>query len=156
MALNEEKFPQLIQQLYEIVDQLEKMFPGRPFTPDGHMVGSLAECYAKYYYGLKLYTCSNKGHDARLGESDIEIKATQGKYVSLRSSPEKLLVFQLSREGKFEEVYNGNGAPVWALVSHKPRPSNGQYRVSLAQLRVLMKSTPPEQRIARIRPQTGN
>jgi hypothetical protein len=44
MPLDEKRFPELIRELYAVVRQLEEMFPGRPFTPDGHMVGSLAEC----------------------------------------------------------------------------------------------------------------
>jgi hypothetical protein len=40
------ELPNLISQLYELVDQLELMFPGRLFTPDGHMVGSLGEALA--------------------------------------------------------------------------------------------------------------
>lgn len=151
--MNEEEFPELIRTLYQTVARLEKMFPGRPFTPDGHMVGSLAECFAQYYYGLELYKCSHQGHDARVNDSDVEIKATQGNSVSLRSGPEKLLVFRLHSDARFEEVYNGAGAPVWALVSHKPRPSNGQYQVSLKKLRTLMTSVPIESRIQRTRAQ---
>jgi hypothetical protein len=151
MPFDDKRFPELIQELYRIVVELENMFPGRPFTPDGHMVGSLAECFAEYYYGLELYACSYPGHDAHTDDCNVEIKATQGKSVSLRSGPEKLLFFQLLRDGSFEEIYNGPGAPVWALVEAKPRPSNGQYKVSLTQLRKLMQSVPPEQRLPRTR-----
>lgn len=34
----------LVRDLYTTVNELESMFPGRHFTPDGHMVGSLGEC----------------------------------------------------------------------------------------------------------------
>ena len=103
MPFNDKRFPELIQELYRIVDDLEKMFPGRPFTPDGHMVGSLAECFAEYKYGLKLHACSYPGHDAHTDDCKVEIKATQGKSVSLRSCPEKLLVFQLLRDGSLRK-----------------------------------------------------
>jgi hypothetical protein len=151
MPFDDKRFPELIRELYRIVGELEGMFPGRPFTPDGHMVGSLAECYAEYYYGLKLYACSNPGHDAYTDDCKVEIKATQGKSVSLRSGPEKLLVFHIHPDGSFDEIYNGPGAPVWALVEAKPRPSNGQYKVSLTQLRNLMEGVSPDQRLPRIR-----
>jgi len=65
MPLDEAEFPALIQELYAVVGKLEEMFPGRPFTRDGHLVGSLAECYAEYYYGVQLHPCSNQGHDGR-------------------------------------------------------------------------------------------
>ncbi len=151
MPLDEKRFPELIRELYRLVAQLEEMFPGRPFTPDGHMVGSLAECFAEYYYGLNLYACSNSGHDAHVEDCKVEIKATQGERVGLRSGPERLLVFRLFKDGSFEEVYNGPGAPVWALVEGRSRPSNGQFQVSLTQLRRLMESVPQEQRLTRIR-----
>jgi hypothetical protein len=153
MAFDEKRFPTLIKELYRIVGDLEEMFPGRPFTPDGHMVGSLAECFAEYYYGLSLYACSYPGHDAHKEGCKVEIKATQGNSVSLRSGPEKLLVFRLFRDGSFEEIYNGPGVPVWALVESKPRPSNGQYRVSLSQLRKLMQSVSPAERLRQVRSQ---
>jgi hypothetical protein len=38
--------PALVSRLYEIVDELEEIFPGRHFTPDGHLVGSLGESLA--------------------------------------------------------------------------------------------------------------
>ena len=76
-AMDEQRFPELIRNLYNIVAELEEMFTGRPFTPDGHMVGSLAECFAEYYYALNLLACSNPGHDARLDDCQVEIKATQ-------------------------------------------------------------------------------
>lgn len=44
MPLDEKRFLELIREMDAVVDQLELMFPGRPFTPDGHKVGSLAEC----------------------------------------------------------------------------------------------------------------
>src|SRR5271170_4493125 len=155
MPLDEKRFPELIQELYKLVAQLEAMFPNRPFTPDGHMVGSLAECFAEFYYGLRLYNCSHPGHDAHVEDCEVEIKATQGNRVALRSGPKKLLVFRLCKNGVFEEVYNGPGAPVWALVNKKPRPSNGQYQVSLTQLRQLMEFIPQEQRLKRIRSEQG-
>lgn len=149
MPFDDKRFPELIRELYRIVGELEAMFEGRRLTLDGHMVGSLAECFAENFYGLKLYACSHPGHDAHTDDCKVEIKATQGKSVSLRSCPEMLLVFQLLRGGSFEEIYNGPGAPVWALVESKPRPSNGQYKVSLTQLRKLMQSVSPGQQLRR-------
>jgi hypothetical protein len=105
----------------------------------------------QYYYGLNLYACSNPGHDAHVDDCKVEIKATQGDRVALRSGPERLLVFRLFKDGLFEEVYNGPGAPVWALFDGRARPSNGQFQVSLTQLRRLMKTVPQDQRLKRVR-----
>jgi hypothetical protein len=43
-----QEIPKLIKELYGIVDSLEALFPGRHFTPDGHLVGSIGEVLAAY------------------------------------------------------------------------------------------------------------
>lgn len=144
------RFPVLLGNVYAAVDELEKMFPGRHFTPDGHMVGSIGEALAAYYYGITLFTASAKGHDGKVDDRLVQVKATQAKMISISSEPDFLLVLKISRDGSFKEVYNGPGAPVWALVCHKPRPKNGQYQVSLSMLTRLMSSVPETMRIPRI------
>jgi hypothetical protein len=153
MALDTERFPEIMQRLYQVVSELESMFPGRPFTPDGRLIGSLAQCIAEHYYGLQLLPCSIPGHDAiaQAGDAKVEIKGTQGNTIALRSCPEKLLAFRLRRDGSFEEVFNGPGQMVWDLVESKPRPSNGQYQVSIGQLQRLMYRVADENRLPRVR-----
>lgn len=145
--MDEKRFPYLVKQLYGLVDELEAMFPGRHFTPDGHMVGSLGECLAAYYYGLDLLPASSEGRDALKDGVSVEIKATQGSQVALRCAPQHLLVLRLHRDGSFHEVYNGPGAPVWDCVRTKPLPRNGQYQISLIELERLMKLVPESERI---------
>lgn len=144
------RFPRLMSELYALVSELEAMF-GRPFTPDGHMIGSIGEALAAHHYGLTLLPCSTPGCDATFGSRRVEIKATQGTRVALRCEPEHLLVLKINRDGSFDEVYNGNGARVWALVSNRPKPSNGQWQVSLAALRRLGASVDRSERIERAR-----
>ena len=43
-----------IRELYRITAELEEKYPGRRFTPDGHLVGSIGEVYAAEKYGLTL------------------------------------------------------------------------------------------------------
>src|SRR5688500_5485125 len=107
--------PGIVQRLYELVGELEAHFPGRKFTPDGHLVGSLGEVPAAYYYGLELLTASTECHDAtsRDGKRLVQVKATQGTRVGIRAEPVHLLVLLLARDGTVEEVYNGPGAPAW-------------------------------------------
>ena len=52
--MNKERFPQLLRSIYDAVDELERMFPDRHFTPDGHLVGSLGEALASFHYGIVL------------------------------------------------------------------------------------------------------
>jgi hypothetical protein len=145
--MDRERFPELIVDLYQIIGELENMFPGRHFTPDGHLVGSLGECLAAHHYGLELTTASSKGYDAFANGRKVEIKATQGKRVALRSCPRHLLVIHLDRSGSFSEIYNGPGNVVWDQVKDKPRPSNGQYQISLTKLRLLMEGVPEKLRL---------
>ena len=36
-----ERFPRIVASIYALVEELERMFPGRHFTPDGHMIVGL-------------------------------------------------------------------------------------------------------------------
>jgi hypothetical protein len=140
------RVPVLVRRLYKVVAELEALFDGRRFTPDGHLVGSLGEVIAAHRYGLELAPHSTRGHDARSASGVlVEIKATQGASVALRGPPDHLLVLQLSREGAATEVYNGPGALVWDAVGAMQR--NGQCPISLSRLRKLMASVPHELRL---------
>jgi len=143
------RFPILIKSLYGIVSELEEMF-GRPFTPDGHMVGSIGEALVAHHYGLILTPPSTPGCDAKTSDGrSVEIKATQGNKVAFRCKPEHLIVLRINRDGTFEEIYNGRGDRAWGLVSHKGMPSNGQLQISLAALRKLNQQVAEGERIPR-------
>lgn len=143
------RFPELLRAIYDAVDGLEAMFPGRHFTPDGHLVGSLGEALAAYYYGLELASASSFGHDGTCNGRQVQVKATQGDRIALSSEPEHLLVISLRRDGTFAEEYNGPGANVWKLVCDKPRPKNGQYQVRLSTLRRLARDVPAASKLIR-------
>jgi len=49
-----------IKALYEISHNLEELFPGRHYTPDGHMIGSIGEALAASYYNLELFPASEE------------------------------------------------------------------------------------------------
>ena len=103
--------PRLIGQLFQTVRELSKLYPDRPFTPDGHLVGSIGEVVASYKYGLVLEKCSNEGFDAKTEDGKrVEIKLTGGSSVVVASGPEPpdlLLVLKLDSETGFKEIYNG-------------------------------------------------
>ena len=144
------RFPELVRSIYRVVEELESMFPGRHFTPDGHMIGSIGEAIATHYYGVDLYPASHEGHDGEAEGKQVQVKATQGKRIAITSEPDQLLVLRLNRDGTFVEEYNGPGEPVWSLVSQKPRPKNGQYQVSLTALREVMTLVAPDEKLPRI------
>lgn len=145
MNNNRNKIPQLIKQLYKIVAELESLFPGRKFTLDGHLVGSLGEVIAAHDYDLMLLESSAKTHDARKESKQIQIKATQGNAVAMYGEPEYLLVLKLLKDGTAVEVYNGPGKPAWETAGKLQK--NGQKSISLSRLRILMETVPSNQKI---------
>ncbi len=138
----------VIRRLYAVIAELNALYPGRHFTPDGHLVGSLGEVVAAERYGLKLHPASREGHDAIASDGrQVEVKATQRARVALRSSCQHLLVLQMTETGEFNEVYNGPGSLVWECVG--ARQKNGQHSISLSKLRRLMREVGEVDRLPR-------
>jgi hypothetical protein len=141
-----DRVPALVERLYAIVAEFESLFPGRKFTPDGHLVGSIGEVVAAHRYGLVLHNASNQGHDAVTPDGRrVEIKATQGSSVALRSEPDHLVVLHLAKNGDATEVFNGPGALAWSRCGKLQ--ANGQRSISLFKLRGLMSLVPERERL---------
>ena len=140
----------LLEALYRSSSRLETLFPGRKFTLDGHLVGSIGEVIAAYMFDLDLLRGSNKGHDAKsnLGRK-VEIKLTQGKGVALRHEPEHLLVLALSKDEGVRIVFNGPGGPPWKNAGKMQK--NGQRHISLTKLTKLDHLVLPADRLTQIR-----
>ena len=67
-----------IRALYAIVNDLETAYPGRRFTLDGHMIGSIGEVIAAEAFGLNLLPNSTPEHDAIAYDGRlVQIKVTQ-------------------------------------------------------------------------------
>ena len=148
--MDHDRFRKLIRQLYSVVKELEQMFPGRHFTPDGHTVGSIGESIVAYAYDLQLAPASNPGFDATTADGrQVEIKATQAKRVAFRSCPEYAIVIRIKRDGDFDEFYNGPGSNIWAHFEGRRRPSNGQYQIGLPTLAKLGSAVDVADRIPR-------
>lgn len=136
----------IVKDIYHAVSQLEDLYPGRRFTPDGHMVGSLGEVVAAERYCLNLFEPSHPVHDAYDHQARlIQIKTTQGTKVGINEEPDYLIVLRMTKEGEFEEVYNGPGKLAWEAAG-KPM-KNGQRQIALSKLRELDLSVRPEDRI---------
>ena len=125
------EIPRLIREMYEIVERLETLFPGRRFTLDGHLVGSIGEVLAAHYYGLELLPASAEAHDAAAADGRlVQIKATQRASVGLRSEPQHLLVLRILPGGDWQEVYNGPGKLAWDNAGRMQ--STGQRPISVS------------------------
>jgi len=141
--------PELVERLYAIVSELEAQFPGRPFTPDGHLVGSIGEVLAAAHYNLRLLPCSSEYHDAVAPDGrQVQIKVTQGQQVAMRSTCDHLLVLRLQKDGAATEAYNGPGEMAWDAAG--PMQRNGQRPIRLSTLRKLMGEVSPTQRLVRV------
>ena len=138
---------ELLGSLYRIVDRLEVLFPGRKFTPDGHLVGSIGEVIAARMFGLELLPASAPDHDAKADDGRrVQIKFTQGtRGVAFRAEPDHLLVLRLSPDRSLEVVYNGKGTSPWSQSGKMQ--NNGQRTISLARLRAINRAVPERDRL---------
>lgn len=126
-----------IHDLYAIVGRLEALYPGRRFTPDGHMVGSLGEAVAAERYGIVLFEPSYPVHDGRAPDGRlVQIKATQGDRIGINEEPECIIVLRMERDGSFEEVFNGPGSAVWNAAGKVQK--TGQRPISVSKLRCML------------------
>ena len=138
-----------IKELYKITNELESSYPGRKFTIDEHLVGSIGEVIVAEHYGLELLRNSTETHDAVSTDGKyIQIKATQINRIAISSEPDYLIVIKIFSDGSWEEVYNGPGKPVWDNAGKMQK--NGQRPISLSKLRSLMNSMDKKDTIARV------
>ena len=108
------KLPPEVAAIYEAVDKLEARYPGRKFTPDGHLVGSIGEVIAAERFGLTLYPGSHPGHDAvDKDRRDVQVKLTAGKGVSMYDTCDRLIALLIVSPQEAEVVYDGDGKLAW-------------------------------------------
>lgn len=119
-----------VQQLIGIVKELENDFPGRHFTLDGHLVGSIGEVMASYYYGIELYSASAVAHDGEIDGKKVQIKITQQEDIVINHEPEYLIALYLNKNGSVYEIYNGPGKGPWDSASKRDSHNNRHMRVN--------------------------
>ena len=133
------KLPEPVARIYRATADLEAMYPGRKFTPDGHMVGSIGEVIAAEALGLTLYPASQPIHDAYDSNGDVQIKLTAGNKISMYSCCDRLVVMRVVSPEEAEIVYDGPGQPAWDAAGKMAK--NGQRPISLFRLRNLFPVT---------------
>lgn len=135
-----------VQGMIQTVAELEAAFPGRHFTLDGHLVGSIGEVLAAYYYGIKLYKASEPVHDGEDNEKRrVQIKITQQDNIVISGKPDYLVVLYLTKAGNVYEVYNGPGEKPWNMYPKKDSHNNRHMLVN--KLLELDATVAPEDRI---------
>ena len=130
--------PTPVAKIFEAVAEPERLYPGRRFTLDGHLVGSIGEVVAAEALGLTLYPASNAGHDGHDGCREVQIKTigTRAKGVSMYATSDRLIVLQFLSATQIEIIFDGDGASVWDAAG-KVSLKNGQRVISLKKLRML-------------------
>jgi hypothetical protein len=131
MSNRERQAKKLIATIYDAVNRLGKLFPGRHFTPDGIMVGSLGEVLAEIKYNIRLLPPNTPKHDAQELATDrfVQIRTNQGDTAPLREKPDHFLALKLLRDGTIKEIYNGSGSQAWKIALEvKPDP-NGFHHI---------------------------
>ena len=135
-----------VQEMFRTVAELEEAFPGRHFTLDGHLVGSIGEVLAAYYYGIKLYTASEPLHDGLdVDGREVQIKITQQDNIVISGEPKYLVVLYLTKAGDVYEVYNGPGGKPWNMYPQEDSHNNRHMLVN--KLMEFDTTVAPEERI---------
>ena len=133
--------PEPVAQIYRATAALEALYPGRKFTPDGHLVGSIGEVIAAEALGLTLYPMSRRGHDAYDRDGDVQIKMTAGESVAMYATCDRLVVLKILSPEEAEIVYDGPGQPVWDKAGKIQK--NNQRSVRLSRLRAMASVAQP-------------
>ncbi|OGY99330.1 MAG: hypothetical protein A2945_04880 [Candidatus Liptonbacteria bacterium RIFCSPLOWO2_01_FULL_52_25] len=126
-----------MRQIYLIATELEKMFPGRRFTPDGHMVGSIGEAIGAAEYGIKLYPKANHPRvDGAVRGREVQIKATQRNKIALKRprAGDLLLVIKIEKNGSWKTIYYGDAMLVWRALVNQKKSYMREKTVSLTKL----------------------
>lgn len=137
-----------VQRLISIVKELEQDFPGRHFTLDGHLVGSIGEVMASYYYGISLYEASAPAHDGEVDGKKVQIKITQQDNIVINEEPDYLIALYLTKAGDVYEVYNGRGKAPWDTASKRDSHNNRHMLVN--KLMELDKEVPDVDRLKHV------
>jgi len=145
----------VIPLLYSVVHQLEDAAPGRKFTPDGHMVGSIGEVLAAARFGLRLNIASTEGFDAVARDKwKVEIKTTQQERGYFALKPPRwpgvhLIAIKLNPiDGSDRVIFNGPYELVWENCG--PLQKWGGRTITAAKAEKLQKLVPLAERLRQL------
>lgn len=138
--------------LFEAVSMQQKAYPGKPFTPDGRLVGDIGEVVASLAYGLTLNEGLTKHHDAVTDDGrNVQIKTTFGTSLTfpVHHVPDYYLGIRMNRDGTFEEIYNGPGHLIQVQLAARKATKTGLHGALMPMLKRINKSVPESERIPR-------
>src|SRR5687768_16097147 len=115
-----QKITDALALIFQGIDRLNAAFPHRKFTIDGRLVGDIGEIIAEIEYDVCLDSVGRATHDCMTSDGrQVQVKATFKSHLTMRSVPDYYLGFQLFRDGRHEEVYNGPGHLIQAEFGHR-------------------------------------
>jgi len=141
-----------LEGLFTAVSQLQAVYPGKPFTLDGRLVGDIGEVVASLAYKLTLNEGLTKHHDAVCDEGrNVQIKTTFGTSLTfpVHHVPDYYLGIRMNRDGTFEEIYNGPGALIQKQLAGRKPTRTGLHGGLMAMLRRINATVAEEDRIPR-------
>ena len=137
-----------LESIFSGISHLKDSFPSRQFTIDGRLVGDMGEVIAAMAYEIELDEISQPTHDGTISDGGrVQIKATFQDALTFKTVPEYYLGIKISRNGSFEEIYNGPGKPIYDHYSHRKGIGEKLLRFPNSQLKELSATVPSEQRI---------
>ncbi|MDR6711250.1 hypothetical protein J2W83_000840 [Pseudomonas hunanensis] len=149
---HELKIKQALEGLFGAVAQLQQVYPGKPFTLDGRLVGDIGEVVASLAYQLTLNEGLTKHHDAVCNAGrNVQIKTTFGTTLTfpVHHVPDYYLGIRMNRDGTFEEVYNGPGHLIHAQLAGRRPTRTGLHGGLMAMLKRINATVPDSDRIPR-------
>lgn len=136
--------------IFRGVAQLQTAFPGRAFTIDGRLVGDIGEVIAALEYDVILDEVQQAGHDAITSDGRrVQIKATFKDSLTFKTLPDYYLGFKLYPDGRFDEVFNGPGRPIFERYTNRKGIGTNLLSFPIRELRRLSQLVAPDDRIGR-------
>lgn len=129
--------PDAVKQLLGIVQRLHRAFPHKAFTLDGRLVGDLGEVLVEQVYDLTLLEGLQKHYDAKTPDGKhVQIKATMKANVTfpVDHTPDYYLAVKIHPDGRLEEIFNGPGSIVRALIKGRKATKTNLHSISIGAL----------------------
>jgi hypothetical protein len=137
-----------LRKVYE--DAFEE--PDGKFPIDGRLVGDIGEAIAAVDYGVKLHPGQYRDSDGTYSGAEVEVKATFQDNITFTKPPARgmlVLCFQLHKDGRYVEAYNGPSEPLLRVLWRKGKTK--QRRPLVKDLRRLSDGDEAKPRIPRVR-----
>jgi hypothetical protein len=139
-----------VVKLLEIVDQLQKLHPKKKFTLDGRLVGDIGEILVEAKYDLKLFEDMRAHHDGETPDGRlVQIKTTMKNTLTFPADhiPDYYLGIKISRDGTFEEVFNGPGNIAAEAIKNRKLPKTNLHSIGVRTLHALTRTVSTKDRI---------